>query len=119
MRYIEKDGVYIYPITRSLLFDETTVFTMFRAIDELLTNNESRNLAIDLTQVEMAGTPAVRLLLRLKARCKQLNREFGLCGLQPTFRDVLHIMNLDQFFQIYEHAEQAVAALGNKQKSVA
>jgi anti-anti-sigma factor len=119
MRYTEKDGVYIYSIDKSMLFDEATVVEILREADALLRTRGGRHLVVDLARVKMAGTPAVSSLIRLTGRCKDLDRAFGLCGLQPSFREVLRITNLEHFFHIYEDVDQAVAGISRKRTSIA
>jgi anti-anti-sigma factor len=119
MKHAQIEGVHIVPIDKAMLFDERSVMEVLGGVNELLLTGGVRNLVIDLTRVGLAGTPALRLLIRVKSRCAKMRCDFALCGLQPPVREVLKITNLDQVFRIYEDRDAAIKDLVAGQRSIA
>ena len=110
LSYIEKDGVYVVTINEKALFEDTTVLKRRREIDELMNKHEVRHLLLDFTPVDLAGSAALGMLIRLKGKCANMNCHLALCCLQPTVAEVLRITQLDQIFDIYDNVDAAIAA---------
>ncbi|MCH5376664.1 MAG: STAS domain-containing protein [Planctomycetes bacterium] len=119
MRYSEPNNVQFYPVDTPMFVDQETISRILGEVDMLLATGSFRHLVLDLSRVTWAGSPGVTLLLRLQARCDRSDRGFGLCGLQPTVREVLCITNLDRVFRIYEDADAAIECLAARETSMA
>jgi anti-anti-sigma factor len=111
MNATKQKKVRIFPLEMSQLFDDTTVSEILREIDQILTPGSAQTLVLDFAQVTMAGTPALRMLVRLRTKCTQAGCELAICGVQPAVREVLQLTNLDQIFRIYPDVEATVAAI--------
>ena len=119
MPFTRRSKAFVYVLRRPMLLDEAAALAIRREIEGIVAKDRCWHLVVDLSGVIIVGTAGLRLLLRLKARCEQLDRGFALCGLQPLVREVLHITNLDQVFEIYDDADVAIKALGASQTTVA
>ena len=107
----EEDGVCVVTINEKALFEDVAVLKKRREIDELMKDSGAKNLLMDLSPVELAGSAALGMLIRLKGKCANEGCHFSLCGLQPTVAEVLKITQLDQIFDIYENVETAIQAI--------
>ena len=109
--HTEKQGVCVVTINEKALFEDTTVLRRRREIDELMKENGVENLLLDLSPVELAGSAALGMLIRLKGKCANEGCQLSLCGLQPTVSEVLKITQLDQIFDIYVDVDEAIQAI--------
>jgi anti-anti-sigma factor len=108
---IERDGVHIVAFLEPRLFDDVVVQESRHQIEALLAEHKFANLLLDLRCVQVAGSAALGMLIRLKSRCAQHNCHLALCGLQPSVREAVRITQLDKIFEIYQDIEPAVTAL--------
>ena len=111
---VEKDGVHIVAFLDSSLFEESVVVQRRREIEELVAQRAVTRLLLDLSCVQLAGSAALGMLIRLRSRCAPRNCHVALCGLQPPVREAMRITQLDKIFEIYEGVGPAMAALHNQ-----
>ncbi|NLF72507.1 MAG: STAS domain-containing protein [Candidatus Anammoximicrobium sp.] len=114
---IEKDGVHIVAFLDSSLFEEGVVVQRRREIEELVAQHAVTRLLLDLSSIQLAGSAALGMLIRLKSRCTPRNCHMALCGLQPPVREALRVTQLDKIFEIYEGVNSALAALQNANRA--
>jgi anti-sigma B factor antagonist len=110
LSYIEKDGVHIVAFLEPTLFEDVVVQESRREIEELLAQPGVTRLLLDLRSVNVAGSAALGMLIRLKSRCAQRHCHLALCGLQPSVQEAVRITQLDKIFEIYQDIEPALTA---------
>ena len=110
--YSEKDGIFIVIMDEPALFDDATVMKKRQDIDELLETRDVRKLLLDFAQVNLAGSAALGMLVRLKAKTAKIDCTLKLCRIQPPVAEVFRITSLDTIFDIYDRLDQAVEAFG-------
>lgn len=76
-------------------------------LQPLLTNPPS-GLVVDLSQVDYFGSLFVRFLLRCHEFLQGQGIEMVLAGVSEKCRELLHVMNLDTLWAIYDTPAEAV-----------
>jgi anti-anti-sigma factor len=76
-------------------------------LQPLLANPPS-GLVVDLTQVDYFGSLFVRFLLRCHEFLQGEGIEMVLAGVSEKCRELLHVMNLDTLWAIYDTLNEAV-----------
>jgi anti-anti-sigma factor len=79
-------------------------------IDELVANHQITRLLLDFVQVNLTGSAALGMLIRLKAGLAQRGCRLGLCRIQAPVAQVLRITQLDQIFEIFDDLDTAIEA---------
>lgn len=105
---IVENGVHVVYITTDALYDHTDVQSVQEELDRLLKTQPVQSLVIDFSQVHAAGSAALSMLMRLRTKCKEDDRELGLSGMNTTVREVMKITNLDGMFRIRDKADQFI-----------
>jgi anti-anti-sigma factor len=67
---------------------------------EQLSLARAKKLIIDLTAVEQLGSPGLQFLLLLKKQLANQRTQISLRSVQPHFKRILQIMQLDRLFEV-------------------
>ncbi len=110
--YSEKDGIFIVIMDEPALFDDATVLRKRQDIDALVEEHDVRKLLLDFAQVNLTGSAALGMLVRLKGKLAKRGCALKLCRIQPTVAETFRITSLDTIFDIYDDLDQAAEAFG-------
>jgi serine/threonine-protein kinase RsbW len=69
-----------------------------------------RTVVVDLSAADSVSTVVLGSLLKLRRGIVAIGGEVRLAGVQPLVRRVLNICRLDQLFNVFSSAEEALAA---------
>ena len=69
-----------------------------------------RTVIVDLSAADSVSTVVLGSLLKLRRGVVALGGEVRLAGVQPLVRRVLNICRLDQLFNVFSSAEEALSA---------
>lgn len=69
------------------------------------------NLIVDLSGVPYFGSAFIRFLLKCHMVVRPSHSELVLAGCSPKVRELLHVMNFDTLWAIYDTRAEALAAL--------
>lgn len=83
--------------------DLYSVGELKRKMQEYLTSESVRSLAIDLTQLKYMDSSGIALMARLRKKMlEKSSGEFYLVGAGPEILNVLRLAALDQFFSFVD-----------------
>lgn len=71
---------------------------------------EPANIVVNLTGVQFIDSTALATLVQGMKRCRQLQGDLRLCGLQQPVRMIFELTRLDKAFEIFSGEEEAVQA---------
>lgn len=73
---------------------------------------EARPKAIvfDMTRLSFISSLALAELIRLANELARFNTRVSLAGMQPKIREVLHVLRIDQYYEIHNSVDEAVAS---------
>lgn len=60
--------------------------------------NESKSIALDLSNVEEIDTSCFQLLMQAKHACDTADKTFELSAISPAIQDVFHLYGMERFF---------------------
>ena len=69
---------------------------------------------VNLTQVDFIDSSALAALVQGMKRCRQINGDLYLSGLQPQVKIIFELTRLDKAFKIYETDAEAIEAFNKK-----
>ena len=70
-----------------------------------------RAVLLDLSAVEYLDSTGIAALVEGLKAAQRAGRAFGLCGLRKNVRNVIELVRLDTFFNIYDNEEVALEEL--------
>lgn len=108
MRWHDRDGVSVLVLEGR--FDAavaTRVAEWLDATDE----RPSADAIVDLGAVTFIDSTALATLVKGLRRCRQLNGDLVLCGLQKAVSIIFEVTRLNQAFAIYQTEDAAFASL--------
>ena len=111
LNYTMKDGVCIVIMDEPAMFDDMAVLNKRQEIDDLVAHHEIKQLLLDFAQVNLTGSAALGMLIRLKAGLAKRGCRLALCRIQSQVAQVLRITQLDQIFEIFDDLDSAIEAL--------
>ena len=79
---------------------------------DLLKQNPSTSLVIDLGLGDYLGTAILGAVVKLWKRVSQTGGRLALCNVSGNVREVLRVTKLQTVWPIYDNRDQALAALG-------
>lgn len=73
---------------------------------------ESRppHIIFDLSKLSFISSLALAELIRLSNDLARFNTRVALAGLQPRIREVLHVLRMEQYYEIYSTLSEALSA---------
>ena len=77
--------------------------------------DDAPSLLIDCSRLDYVSSAGLRVFLMGAKRCKQLQREFAICGLQEAVKEVFEISGFLSILAWYpdrQKAQQAISAAG-------
>ena len=78
---------------------------------EVVNANLSKEIILDLSQIEFGRTPLLSALVRAHVAASRRHRKLAICSPTRFLRDVLRKMRLDHLLQIFPSREEALAAI--------
>lgn len=71
---------------------------------------EPHQIVVDLGNVTFVDSMGLATLVQAMKRCRQLDGDVRLCGLQKPVRIIFELTRLDRAFQIYDHPSGAISS---------
>jgi anti-sigma B factor antagonist len=71
---------------------------------------EPHQIVVDFSQVTFVDSMGLATLVQAMKRCRQMDGDVRLCGLQQPVRIIFELTRLDRAFQIYDHPSVAISS---------
>ncbi|RMF81709.1 MAG: anti-sigma factor antagonist [Planctomycetota bacterium] len=107
-----RDHVTIVGFKDASILDATTIRHIGRELYAIVTEEPNRRVVLDFSDVRFLSSQALGVLLTLRRKADQAGAIVALASIRPELVRVFKITNLDQLFQFYATAAQAVEAFG-------
>ena len=90
---------------------ETLIEQAARLVVQSLREDPPAGIVVDLSQVNYVGSVFVSFLLRFHALAKKNGSEIVLAGASEPARELLHLLDLDTLWALYDDRHEAMEAL--------
>jgi anti-anti-sigma factor len=91
---------------------ETLIAQAAKMVVSTLKEDPPAGIVIDLSQVNYVGSVFVSFLLRCHSLAKKQGSEIVLAGASEPARELLHLLDLETIWAIYNTRQEAIEALG-------
>jgi anti-sigma B factor antagonist len=110
---IERHGeiAVVIPSARVEEMHETLIEQAARLVVQSLREDPPAGIVVDLSQVNYFGSVFVSFLLRCHALAKKSGSEIVLSGPSEPARELLHLLDLETLWAMYDTRNEAIAAL--------
>lgn len=109
MEIQEKDANGIQILELMGRFDAYTAPTARQWLEKA-TEEEPARIVVNLEGVQFVDSTALATLVQGMKRCRQLNGDLRLCGLQQPVRMIFELTRLDKAFEIFSGEDEAIQA---------
>jgi anti-sigma B factor antagonist len=92
------------------VFEPQVVRQLFGELESILRASRSKNLLIDLSQLQYVSSNALNRLIDLQALISGAGGRLKLCGLRPEIAEIFAITHLDRHFEIAPDQSAALSA---------
>jgi anti-sigma B factor antagonist len=90
---------------------ETLIEQAARLVVQALREDPPSGIVVDLSQVNYFGSVFVSFLLRCHALAKKNGSEIVLAGASEPARELLHLLDLETLWALYDTRKEAIEAL--------
>jgi anti-sigma B factor antagonist len=110
---IERHGeiAVVIPSARVEEMHETLIEEAARQVVQSLREDPPAGIVVDLSLVNYFGSVFVSFLLRCHALAKKSGSEIVLSGASEPARELLHLLDLETLWAMYDTRKEAIAAL--------
>jgi anti-anti-sigma factor len=110
---IERHGeiAIVTPSAKVEEMHETMIEQAARVVVQSLREDPPAGIVIDLSQVNYFGSVFVSFLLRCHSLAKKNGSEIVLAGPSEPARELLHLLDLETLWAIYDSRQEAIDAL--------
>src|SRR5256714_11114533 len=110
---IERHGeiAVVTPSAKVEEMHETLIEQAARLVVQALREDPPAGIVVDLSQVNYFGSAFVSFLLRCHALAKKSDSEIVLAGASEPARELLHLLDLETLWALYDHRKETIAAL--------
>ena len=111
--HIERHGeiAIVIPSAKVEEMHETLIEQAARMVVQALREDPPEGIVVDLSQVNYFGSVFVSFLLRCHALAKKNGTEIVLAGPSQPARELLHLLDLETLWAIYDDRQEAIDAL--------
>jgi anti-sigma B factor antagonist len=112
---IERHGeiAVVIPSAKVEEMHETLIEQAARLVVQSLREDPPAGIVVDLSQVNYFGSVFVSFLLRCHALAKKSDSEIVLAGASEPARELLHLLDLETLWALYDTRKEAVEALSS------
>ena len=112
---IERHGeiAVVIPSAKVEEMHETLIEQAARLVVQSLREDPPAGIVVDLSQVNYFGSVFVSFLLRGHALAKKSDSEIVLAGASEPARELLHLLDLETLWALYDTRKEAVEALSS------
>src|SRR5471030_886543 len=113
--HIERHGeiAVVTPSAKVEEMHETLIEQAARLVVQSLREDPPNGIVVDLTQVNYFGSVFVSFLLRCHALAKKSGSEIVLAGASEPAKELLHLLDLETLWAIYDNRQAAIDALSS------
>lgn len=104
-------GVAIVTLPKLDLREYYPVEEYASRVCQIVDENLSGDIVMDLSLLDFAITPVLAALVRAHVLVSRRRRKFAICCLTDIVRDVLAKVRLDRLFRIFTSREEALTAI--------
>jgi len=110
---IERHGeiAVVIPTPKVEEMHEALIDEAARMVVAKLREDPPEGIVIDLSQVNYFGSVFVSFLLRCHREAKKLGSEIVLAGASEPARELLHLLDLETLWALYDDRKEAIEAL--------
>ncbi|MFO0968658.1 MAG: STAS domain-containing protein [Gemmataceae bacterium] len=110
---IERHGevAIVTPSAKVEEMHETLIEQAARMVVQSLREDPPSGIVVDLSQVNYFGSVFVSFLLRCHALAKKNGTEIVLAGPSQPAKELLHLLDLETLWAIYDDRKEAIEAL--------
>src|SRR5256885_1448294 len=110
---IERHGeiAIVTPSAKVEEMHETMIEQAARVVVQSLREDPPAGIVVDLSQVNYFGSVFVSFLLRCHSLAKKSGSEIVLAGPSEPARELLHLLDLETLWAIYDSRQEAIDAL--------
>jgi len=111
--HIERHGeiAVVTPSVKVEEMHETLIEQAARLVVQALREDPPSGIVVDLSQVNYFGSVFVSFLLRCHALAKKSGSEIVLAGASEPARELLHLLDLETLWALYDTRKEAIEAL--------
>ncbi|MDA3878884.1 MAG: STAS domain-containing protein [Prolixibacteraceae bacterium] len=110
---VEKKSKFVVVTTTSTKLNTTNAPDL-KSEFVLLTNDDCKNIILDLNSCEYCDSSGLSAILVANRLCEQINGKFVLTGLQPEVESLIKISLLDTILNIKENIDEAEDFMENE-----
>src|ERR1700694_37918 len=112
---IERHGevAIVTPSAKVEEMHETLIEQAARMVVQSLREDPPSGIVVDLSQVNYFGSVFVSFLLRCHALAKKNGSEIVLAGASEPARELLHLLDLETLWALYDTRKDAIEALSS------
>lgn len=105
---MHQENAIVFKITGRIDASTSSEFEqiIFKALEE-----KKPLVLLSCADLEFISSSGLRVLLMAAKRLKSTDRLFGICGLNPSIREVFDVSGFSNLFNMYDSAEDAIRAL--------
>jgi anti-sigma B factor antagonist len=92
------------------IFENETVTSIQKAINDKLTEHATTSLAMDFSNVQTFASNFIGMLVGLKRKLSNQGGDLKLSGINDRLMEIINITKLNQVFSIHPSIEEAVAS---------
>jgi anti-sigma B factor antagonist len=110
---IERHGeiAVVIPTPKVEEMHEALIDQAARMVVSSLREDPPEGIVVDLSQVNYFGSVFVSFLLRCHREAKKLSSEIVLAGASEPARELLHLLDLETLWALYDNRKEAIEAL--------
>jgi anti-sigma B factor antagonist len=112
---IERHGeiAVVIPSAKVEEMHETLIEQAARLVVQSLREEPPAGIVVDLSQVNYFGSVFVSFLLRCHALAKKNDSEIVLAGASEPAKELLHLLDLETLWALYDTRKEAIEALSS------
>ena len=107
----ETDTIIVIPVVDLRELDYERIEKGAKAILELLNGAEIKNVVLDFHRTDYFGSTAIGLFMKVWKRVSSKKGRMALCNISDHEKEILEIMQLDDFWQIRSSRIEALKAV--------
>ncbi len=115
LRIRRADAVSVVEFADRKILEELSIQEIGEELYRLVESEPGIRLLLNFKNVDHLSSAALGMLITLSKRVKEHSGELKLSDINQQIFEVFRITRLNRVFDIYDTAEQALAAFGNEQ----
>jgi len=107
------DTLVVTPQGDAIGFSSAQIQVELQALERMLERPASWNLIVDLEHTNYFGSEMIGHINRMGVKARSSGGRIAMCNASGDMRDILHVMKLNQMWQMFESRREALSAIAS------